>query len=192
MGWLGKIHPAFSPMPVRGAVLLIPSLSSRPIHSPSSRQIAHESPQFPVFVFKGLRTLPSSVSRKSCVCRSYENCRVTSFKLKVFLPPRRALSSLFPSLHQEHFTTPLYSKRSALFQKTARVCTDNSQCGAYLRRDNRHPRSFFSCTYELQIFELLCFDIHTNWWGVYPGCTPGCTPLQLCYHPASHPRRRHE
>ena len=28
------------------------------------------------FVFKRLRTLPSSVSRKSCSCHSYENCRV--------------------------------------------------------------------------------------------------------------------
>ncbi len=186
MAWLGR----------QDSPLLIPSLSSRPIHSPSSRQIAHESPQFPVFVFKGLRTLPSSVSRKSCVCRSYENCRVTSFKLKVFLSPRRALSSLFSFFAPRTFHNSSLFKKICTLSKNSRVCTNNSQCGAHLRRDNRHPRSFFSCTYELQIFELLCFDIHTNWWGVYPGvypgCTLGCTPLQLCYHPASHPRRRHE
>ena len=104
MAWLGR----------QDSPLLIPSLSSRPIHSPSSRQIAHESPQFPVFVFKGLRTLPSSVSRKSCVCRSYENCRVTSFKLKVFLSPRRALSSLFS------FFAPRTFHNSSLFKK---ICT---------------------------------------------------------------------
>ena len=38
--------------------------------------------------------------------------------------------------------------------------------------DHAHPRSFFSCTYKLQILQLLCFDIHANWWG-YGGCGRG-------------------
>lgn len=155
-------------MLVRHTVLLTPSLSLRPVFLRSCKQIAHKSPRFPIFVFKGLCTLPSSVSRKSCVCRSYENCQVTSFKLKVFLSPRRALSSLFSFFAPRTFHNSSLFREICTLSKNSRVCTDNSQCGAHLRRDNRHPRSFFSCTYELQIFELFCFDVHTNWWGVYP------------------------
>ena len=60
-------------MPARHAVLSTHSVSSRPTHLHSSSQRAYESPQFPVFVFKRLHTLSFSVSRKSCVCHSYEN-----------------------------------------------------------------------------------------------------------------------
>ena len=166
-------------MPVRRALLLTPAESLRPVSLRCCKQIAHKSPQFRIFVFKSLRTLPSSVSRKSCVCHSYanfaprtvlrdENCRVTSFKLKVFLSPRRALSSLFSFFAPRTFHNSSLFRKICTLSKNSSVCTNNSQCGAHLRRDNRHPRSFFSCTYELQIFELLCFDIHTNWWGVYP------------------------
>ncbi len=63
-------------MASRHAVLLTPSLSSRPIQPLSCTQIARETPLIPVFVFKTLRTLSFSVSAKSCVCRSYENGRV--------------------------------------------------------------------------------------------------------------------
>ncbi len=31
-----------------------------------------------------------------------------------------------------------------------------------------HPRSFFSCTYELQVSQFLCFDIQVKCSGVYP------------------------
>ena len=62
-------------MASRRAVLLTPSLSSRSIQSLSCTQITRETPLIPVFVFKTLRTLSFSVSRKSCVCRSYENGR---------------------------------------------------------------------------------------------------------------------
>src|SRR5713226_6074450 len=31
------------------------------------------------------------------------------------------------------------------------------------------PRPLFSCRYNSQIFYLLSFDIHANWWGVYGG-----------------------
>ncbi len=63
-------------MPARHAVLLTPSLSSRPIQPLSCTQITRKTPLIPVFVFKTLRTLSFSVSGKSCVCRSYENGRV--------------------------------------------------------------------------------------------------------------------
>ncbi len=35
-----------------------------------------DSPQISSFVFKGFHTLSFSVSRNSCICHSYENCRV--------------------------------------------------------------------------------------------------------------------
>src|SRR5260370_16557829 len=59
----------------RQAVLLTPSISLRPVFSPSCKQIAHERAQIPFFVFKRLRTLSFSVSRKSCVCHPCENYR---------------------------------------------------------------------------------------------------------------------
>jgi hypothetical protein len=37
---------------------------------------AQKLPPFSPFVFKSFRTLSFSVSRKSCICHSYENCRV--------------------------------------------------------------------------------------------------------------------
>src|SRR5713226_3645765 len=62
-------------MASRQAVLPTPSLSSCPIQPLSCTQITRETPLIPVFVFKTLRTLSFSVSRKSCVCRSYANGR---------------------------------------------------------------------------------------------------------------------
>src|SRR6266702_4292127 len=62
-------------MASRHAVLLTPSLSSRPIQPLSCTQITRETPLIPVFVFKTLRTLSFSVSSKSCVCHSYANGR---------------------------------------------------------------------------------------------------------------------
>ncbi len=57
-------------------VLLTPSMSLRLIQALSCTQITRETPLIPVFVFKRLHTLSFSVSYKSCVCHSYENCRV--------------------------------------------------------------------------------------------------------------------
>src|SRR2546422_6836807 len=79
-----RFFPALLAMPARHAVLPTRSVSSRPTHLHSSRQSAYECPQFPVFVFKRLRTLSFCVSRKSCGCHSlvpsgaegYENCRL--------------------------------------------------------------------------------------------------------------------
>src|SRR6266704_4120748 len=70
-------------MPARHAVLLTPSVSLRPSQALSCAQIMPvypeqrtATPRIPFFVFKSLRTLSFSVSRKSCVCHSYENGRV--------------------------------------------------------------------------------------------------------------------
>ena len=48
--------------------------------SPFSRLITCDSPLFLPFLFRRLRTLPSSVSCKSFPCHSYENCRVYTNK----------------------------------------------------------------------------------------------------------------
>src|SRR5436309_15398811 len=71
-----RFFRAFAPMAPRQAVLLTPSISLRFIQGVSSARITRETPQIPFYVFKSLRTLSFSVSRKSCVCHSYENCRV--------------------------------------------------------------------------------------------------------------------
>ncbi len=63
-------------MLARPVVLLTPPISLRPVSSRSCKPIAQESTQISFFFFKRLSTLPSSVSRKSCVSHSYENCRV--------------------------------------------------------------------------------------------------------------------
>ncbi len=50
------------------------------------------------------------------------------------------------------------------------VCTNNSHSGTHLPDHDDHPCCFFSNTYEMQISQLLCFDIHANWGGcVHPG-----------------------
>src|SRR5882672_12624491 len=63
-------------MPARNVVLLTPSISLRLVQPLSCAQITRETPPIPFFVFKSLRTLSFSVSCKSCICHSYENCRV--------------------------------------------------------------------------------------------------------------------
>ena len=63
-------------MASRRPVLLTPSISLRLIQALSCTQITRGTPLIPVFVFKRLHTLSFSVSCKSCVCHSYENCRV--------------------------------------------------------------------------------------------------------------------
>ncbi len=63
-------------MLARHAFLLTPPESLRPPELLSCKQLSPDSPRFPLFVFKRLHTLSFSVSRKSCLCHSYENCRV--------------------------------------------------------------------------------------------------------------------
>ena len=81
------------------AVFLTPPVSSRPIHLHSFTINSHLTPQFPVFVFTPLRTLPSSVSSKSCVCHSYEN----SVGVGVLFPFRNS------PLLTRRFACPLFS-----------------------------------------------------------------------------------
>src|SRR5713226_5199524 len=64
-------------MLARSAVLLmIPIKYSRLNRFLPRGPIVSESLQIPFFVSNRLRTLSFSVSCKSCVCHSYENCRV--------------------------------------------------------------------------------------------------------------------
>src|SRR5260370_23496019 len=59
----------------RHAVLPTLSVSLRPVLSRSRTPITRQTPLIPSFVFKNLRTLSFSVSRKPCRCRPYENSR---------------------------------------------------------------------------------------------------------------------
>src|SRR2546426_1246078 len=86
-------------MASRHAVLLTPSLSSRPIQPLSCTQITRETPLIPVFVFKILRTLSFSVSGKSCVCRSYENGRVCTNNSHSGTPNRVATNMASTNSH---------------------------------------------------------------------------------------------
>ena len=70
------------------AVLLTPSVSLRVIQPLSCAEIMRETPLIPFFVFKSLRTLSFSVSRKSCVCHSYENCRGVYQQFPIWNAPR--------------------------------------------------------------------------------------------------------
>src|SRR5437899_3300492 len=84
-----RFFRAFPAMAHRQAVLLTPSISSlRFIQGVSCAQITRETPQIPFFVFKSLRTLSFSVSRKSCVCHSYENCRGVYQQFPIWNAPR--------------------------------------------------------------------------------------------------------
>src|SRR5438093_437777 len=52
--------------------------------------------------------------------------------------------------------------------ENCRVCTNNSHSGTPASSSSKNRLSFFSGTYELPIFYLLCFDIHVS----DGGCTP--------------------
>src|SRR5260370_23231270 len=79
------------------------------------------------FLLKPFRTLPSSVSRKSLVCRSYENCRGytnssqfgTPDSLLLLRIPGTFPSSLFFSRSCALCCTFLHSKKTQLFSVQA-------------------------------------------------------------------------
>src|SRR6266699_1116775 len=71
-----RFFPALLAMSACHAVLLTPSISLRLTQALSCTQVVRETPQIRFYVFNSLRTLSFSVSRKPCVCHSYENCRV--------------------------------------------------------------------------------------------------------------------
>src|SRR5260370_41503548 len=118
--------------------------------------------------------LPSSVSRNPFVCHSYENCRVTSFKPKVFLFPRRALSLLFSLFVPRAFHNSFRSKGIRTLSKNSRVYPNNLHARTHL--PSAHP-PFFSCTYVEPILQPLYFyGLPSN---------GGCTPLQQFRLPRS-------
>src|SRR6266403_4977972 len=78
--------------------------------------VAHHlpSPLFSPFLFMCLRSLSFSVSRKSCIWHSYENCRVCTNNSHFgtrWLP--RAVRGLSPTSHQSRFF-PCYTIRFIL------------------------------------------------------------------------------
>src|SRR5258707_9717913 len=116
---------ALRTMPARHAVLPTLSVPVRSPEVPSYRQIVRQSAQFPLFVFKRLRTLSFSVSRKSFACHSCENCRGVYQQFPFWNSPSPVITALLVLV--------------------------------------------FSVTYNNQISQLLCFDIHAcNGGGVYP------------------------
>src|SRR6266571_8793609 len=133
-------------MPARHAVLLTPSVSLRVIQPLSCAQITPvypeqrtATPRIPFFVFKTLRTLSFSVSRKSCVCHSYENGRVcTNNSHSGTL--RRALANL--SLNYFDGGANRYLPLCAL-------CV---LCDRRLPRPGRGVKSFFSLEFQLSTF----------------------------------------
>src|SRR6266478_960301 len=118
-----RFFRALAPMAPRQAVLLTPSISLRFIQGVSCAQITHETPQIPFFVFKSLRTLPFSVSCKSCVCHSYANGRVCTNNFHSGIPRLLAtLTSLFSHscalfCTQQEINAFLFKRFRTLWQK---------------------------------------------------------------------------
>ncbi len=154
----------------RHVVLLTPSVSLRIIHTFSRAQIARETPRIPFFVFKSLRTLSFSVSRNPFICHflvpsgagGYENCRVTSFKPKVF--PRRALSSLFSLLAPRAFHNSFLFTKICTLSINCRVCTNSSHFGTHYS-----PFSTLRRTQLLSFHTLAhCFPVYCTPRNLYP------------------------
>src|SRR5260370_4557731 len=187
---------ALPPMASRHAVLLTPSLSSRPIQPLSCTRITRETPLIPVFVFKTLRTLLFSVSCKSCVYRSYENGRVcTNNSHSGTL--RRALATL-PLNYFDRGASCFFRSAHFAFSVTG-VSPDPVGVKSFFSFDFQlstlglpipYPLSFqtladsFALSKNSTLFfssDSGLFRENTRGWG---------TPF--CYHPASQPRRHHE
>jgi hypothetical protein len=94
-------------------------------------------------------------SHKSFRIRFCENCRVTSFKPKILLFPRRALSLLFSLFAPRAFHNSLPLKGIRTLSKNSRVYGVSSHSGSHPRV--QHP-PFFSITSTMPILQLLSFD----------------------------------
>src|SRR5213592_559286 len=126
-------------MGARHAVLLTSSRSSDAGWLLFYKQMAHESPQIPFFVFKRLRTLSFSVSSKSFACHSYENSRVCTNNSQTgtrhwplisrYCTQALSFHILTHSFARLEMSTPLFSSTPALFAKN----TGGGVRGAVLR-----------------------------------------------------------
>src|SRR5260370_2242937 len=96
---------ALRTMRPRHAVLLTPSISARLPQLLSYKQIALESPQFLIFVFKRLHALSFFVFCKSCVCHSCENLRVGTPTSPSFSPSPSSPQTIHPSFHSLTYHT---------------------------------------------------------------------------------------
>ena len=134
-------------MGARHAVLLTSSRSSDAGWLLFYKQMAHESPRIPFFVFKRLRTLSFSVSSKSFACESYENSRVYTNNSQSGTRHSPLISRCFTQVLYFHILThsfvrlemptPLFSSIPALFVQNM------GGGGTFLRirRGMRTPRS---------------------------------------------------
>ena len=193
-------------MLARHPVLLTPSISLRLTQPLSCAQITpvypeqrRATPRIPFFVFKTLGTLSFSVSRKSCVCHSYENGRVCTNNshsgtlrcAPANLPLNHfdgAASRFFRSAHFAFSATGVRPDPVGALNPSF-LSNFNSQLStlglpipsplyfhtlAYSFALTKNSTHFFSSDSGL-------FRENTRGWG---------TPF--CYHPASQPRRHHE
>ncbi len=136
---------ALPTMPVPTAVLSTPSVSSRPIQSPSCKKVTHQNPQNSLFAFNRLRTLPSSVSCNPLVCHSCEKCRVSL-----------ALSSLLPLFAQRMIHNSFPFKRLRTLSKNSRVYPNSSYFGTRFLTNQEigfpppHPIKSPRCPYPVR------------------------------------------
>src|SRR5260370_2801799 len=72
-------------------------------------------------------------ARNSFRIRFYENCRVTSFKPRIFLFPRRALSLLFSLFAPRAFRNSLPLKGIRTLSKNSRWYVVSSRSGTHIR-----------------------------------------------------------
>ena len=102
--------------------------------------------------------------------RSYANCRVTSFKPNIFLPPIPAHTLAFPflsSIFRTFFQVPYpVSPLLATLTKTAGVCTNNSHSGTQQRAGLTSKPSFFLGSritgHELSLSSLSTFNFQLS------------------------------
>ena len=130
------------------------------LHFHISRATSAKSVQKISFQINALPTLPSSVSSKSFVCRSYENCRVTSFEPRVFLFSRLAPSFHFSLFAPRVFHNPFDHKQFRTPSNKCRVHANNSHSGTHLPpRIHLASQSLAQCPFcnpfVLMVFHLM-------------------------------------
>ncbi len=135
-------------MLARHAVLLTPSKSLRPVFSRACERITHESPQIRFFVFKRLRTLPSSVSSKPFVCHSYVNGGGVGVFLPFWNSEPRACQSLSTNLRGP-VVSSVRSAPSAFFVLSALdpSFSFNLQVSTFSFQPSHSSKSFSCNTY---------------------------------------------
>ncbi len=125
---------ALRTMPARHAVLPTLSVPVRSPEVPSYRQIVRQSAQFPLFVFKRLRTLSFSVSRKSFACH-FENCRGVYQQFRFWNSPSPVITALLALSFQSLTTIKSHNSFVLIFMHVmGGVCTPPGFFSIKIRR----------------------------------------------------------